>query len=80
MRYYSNHQFKWISNIKNILNSTGNSDLWLNQNNITTKNIHKIIKQNLLDTFKQNWNTQSKYRRKGSIMDYLKIMLILNFT
>ena len=72
MRYHSNHQFKWIKSIKNILNDTGNTILWLNQNNITTKSVHKLIKQNLLDTFKQNWNTQIESSSKGKNYSLLK--------
>ena len=72
MRHYNNHQFKWITSIKNILNNTGNPDLWLNQNNITTNNIDKLIKQNLLDTFNQNWNSKLQTSSKGKNYSLLK--------
>ena len=47
---------KWIVNVKNILDSVGRSDLWLNQNNIQTFSIKHIIKQTLVDQFLQRWH------------------------
>ena len=45
------HEFKWIKHIKSILNTTGNSDIWLNQSRITSNSINKLIKQKLIYQF-----------------------------
>ena len=53
-----NTEFKWIIQIKHILNNTGRSDLWLNQRNITDRQIHKYTKQIHIDQYKQTWSSQ----------------------
>lgn len=47
---------KWIVNVKNILDSVGRSELWLNQNSIQTFSIKQIVKQTLVDQFLQSWH------------------------
>ena len=63
----SDHPFKWKSSIKDILDSTGYSYYWLNQNNIHAKNIYKIIKQTLKDQFIQGWHSKLENSNKGKI-------------
>ena len=52
------HQFKWLISIKNILDTTGNSDLWINQSQIESRHVDKLVKQTLKDQFLQDWNTK----------------------
>ena len=68
-----NTEYKWIQKIKSILNTVGRNDLWVNQQNITNKNIHKQIKQTLIDQFKQSWNAQLTQSNKGLIYNSFKI-------
>ena len=52
-----NTEYRWTEKIKNILRTVGRNDLWIYQENITNKNIHRQIKQTLIDQFKQTWVT-----------------------
>ena len=64
--------FKWTDTVKEILLSTGRPDLWENQFNSNNANIHKQIKQTLIDQFKQNWQSQLQLTNKGLIYNSLK--------
>ena len=55
-----NFNSNWINYIKDILNSCGMTDIWLNQNNITCKNIKKLVKQSLLDQYLQKWHVSTQ--------------------
>ena len=68
----NNLEYKWVNKIKDILNSVGRTDLWLNQHEITQKNIHKNIKQCLVDQYKQSWNAQLTQSNKGLIYQSFK--------
>ena len=56
---------KWNHCIKSILNSSGKYDAWLRQFTAVNLFLGKIIKQNLLDQFLQNWNAQMHESSKG---------------
>ena len=56
---------KWIHCIKSILNSSGKYDAWLRQFTTVNLSLGKIIRQNLLDQFLQNWNAQMHASSKG---------------
>jgi hypothetical protein len=68
----SNQNFKWINYVKSILDSTGNSILWLNQNNIQAKCINKLVKQTLIDQYKQEWFSQLENSHKGRLYGSFK--------
>ena len=57
---------KWIANVKNILDSVGRSDLWLNLDSIETLSVRHIVKQTLVDQFLQKWhcNTDISYKER----------------
>ena len=59
--------FKWPDKIKEILISVGRPDLWNNQFQITQRNLHKTIKQILIDQFKQSWHDQLQWSNKSKI-------------
>jgi hypothetical protein len=67
-----NSNFKWLSEIRNILNTVGSPDLWQNQFQLTQKNIHKQVKQTLIDQFKQNWHDELQRSNKGLIYSSFK--------
>ena len=56
---------KWISYIQTILDNTGRHDLWLHHPARITLSTCKLIKQNLLDQFLQNWNSLLMDSSKG---------------
>ncbi len=47
------------------MDATGNSYIWDNQNVMNLKNVHKLVKQSLLDQFLQFWNAQLNTSSKG---------------
>jgi hypothetical protein len=57
--------FKWIRQVQSILNNTGNTYFWLNQNLIENRNIHKKIKRCLIDQFYQTWSGLLRNSSKG---------------
>ena len=67
-----NFNSNWINYIKDILNSCGMTDIWLNQNNITCKNIKKLVKQSLLDQYLQKWHVSTQESNKGKSYYHLK--------
>ena len=56
---------KWNHCIKSILNNSSKYDAWLRQFTAVNLFLGKIIKQNLLDQFLQNWNAQMHESSKG---------------
>ena len=68
----SNIRFKWLSEIKSILDSVGLSNFWL-QNVPVPLNLHKLVKQTLIDLYNQNWNTLVNSSYKGNIYQHGKI-------
>ena len=56
--------FKWSNKIKEILYKVGRADLWQNQFQINHNQIHKIIKQTLIDQFQQQWHAQLQSSNK----------------
>ena len=67
-----NSEYKWLSKIREILNSVGRADLWQNQENINHMHIHKHIKQILIDQYKQSWHAQLSQSNKGFIYQSFK--------
>ena len=72
-----NTELKWIIQIKHILNNAGSSDLWLNQRNVTDRQIHKYIKQIYIDQYKQTWSSQLIESEKGRTYSNFKNSLEL---
>ena len=58
---------------KEILISVDRPDLWHNQFKITQRNLHKTIKQILIDKFKQSWHDQLQQSNKSKIYNSFKI-------
>ena len=69
-----NIRFKWLSEIKSILDSVGLSNFWL-QNIPVPLNLHKLVKQTLIDQYNQNWNTLVNSSNKGKIYQLGKISI-----
>ena len=69
-----NIRFKWLSEIKSILDSVGLSNFWL-QNVPVPLNLHKLVKQTLIDQYNQNWNTLVNSSNKGKIYQLGKISI-----
>ena len=65
--------FKWLDEIKEIVTSVGRLDLWVNQFLIEQKNIHKGVKQILIDQFKQTWHDKLQQSNKGKIYNNFKM-------
>jgi hypothetical protein len=72
MMHLPDNNFKWANKIKEILQSVGQPDLWNNQFELTHKNIHKLVKQTLIDQFKQSWHEQLRTSNKGQIYSTFK--------
>ena len=64
--------FKWHDKIKEILISVGRPDLWHNQFQTTQRNLHKTIRQILIDQFK-NWHDQLQQSNKSKIYNSFEI-------
>ena len=83
----SNTQYKWVNQIRNILNNAGRPDLWLQQFEITNNKVHKQIKQLYIDQYKQTWASELTESTKGrtynsfkNIHDFEKYFKILDMT
>jgi hypothetical protein len=61
------NNYKWINKIKEILISVNRYDLFENQDEITQRNTHKIIKEALINKFKQSWHDDLLTSNKGQI-------------
>ena len=55
----------WINHIHKILNDSGMSYIWTLQNCISEKWLKLVIKNNLIDQFKQIWNSSIEISSKG---------------
>ena len=64
---FESHQVnsKSINSIQRTLGNSGRHDLWVRQPTTVNLSIGKMIKQNLLDQFLQNWNAQLRDSSKG---------------
>ena len=70
---YNGHN--WASQIKNILESLGMTDLWVNQehnNNL----LLKLIKERLLDQYKQSW--YSSINNSQRLLSYCRFKHIIS--
>ena len=65
MLLQNNPNYKWINEIKTILNSVGRTDIWLKQNDLHGTNRRISIKQVLIDQFQQTWRAQMLKSNKG---------------
>ena len=72
-----NFQSKWIPCIQNILAEIGRMDLWNNQNNLPQYSIKRLIKQILIDQYKQNWHSSLQLSSKGQNYSLFKDTLKL---
>ena len=66
----TSNEYKWLTYIKNILFNTGNGIIWITHNHKQVKNIHTLIRHNLIDQLRQEWSqqlTQSQKARNYSI-------------
>jgi hypothetical protein len=60
--------FAWINHIHKILNDSGMSYIWTLQNCISEKWLKLVIKNNLIDQFKQIWNSSIETSSKGAMI------------
>ncbi|MES9882143.1 MAG: reverse transcriptase family protein [Sedimenticola sp.] len=68
---------KWISCIKNILQTVGRNDLWLSHNVEHPKSIKRKIVQTLKDQYYQKWSENVQNSSKGKTYNIFKETLIL---
>ncbi|MEW8547989.1 MAG: hypothetical protein AB2693_31170, partial [Candidatus Thiodiazotropha sp.] len=61
----NNPDYRWISNIRKILNEVGRNDLWVYQNAIVSSSLKFQVKQTLHDQFLQNWRANLCNSSKG---------------
>ena len=61
---YRNRHCKWLTCIRNTLDLTGHSDVFLNQNN-TRNSSYILIKRTFIDQFIQEWNCKLEGSNKG---------------
>ena len=73
-KYMINQQIecKWINKIKTTLDSTGNTDVWINQPFLNNPILHKQVKHTLLDQQKQAWRSQLDNSNKGRYYKIIK--------
>ena len=64
-------KFKWVTEIKSILDSVGLSYIW-QQNAPVPLNLHKLVKQILTDQYTQQWNTLVNSSNKGKLYHIYK--------
>ena len=64
-------RFKWVTEIKSILDSVGLSYIW-QQNAPVPLNLHKLVKQILIDQYTQQWNTLVNSSYKGKLYHIYK--------
>ena len=69
-----NIRFKWLSEIGSILDSVGLSNFWY-PNVPVPLNLHKLVKQTLIDQYNQNWNTLVNSSNKRKIYQLGKISI-----
>lgn len=69
-----NSDFKWITEIKKTLNTVGKTYIWNEQANNAriSPNLHKMVKQTLIDQFIQNWDSQLLLSNKGAVYKSFK--------
>ena len=60
----STHHYKWLKHIKDILDETGKSNVWISQKTTHVSNIHKSVKRTLIDQFIQKWHSESNDSNK----------------
>ena len=61
----NNSDYKWISNIRKILNEVERNDSWVNQHAIISSSLKFQVKQILYDQFLQNWRASLNNSSKG---------------
>ena len=64
-------RFKWVTEIKSVLDSVGLSYVW-QQNAPVPLNLHKLVKQILIDQYTQQWNTLVNSSNKGKLYHIYK--------
>lgn len=65
-------KFKWIRNVQHILQEVGRNDIWLNQNENISQNIHHKVKKILIDQFIQKWHQSLNESSKGRNYSLIK--------
>ena len=66
----SNTEYKWLKNVKNILTSVGRPDIWPNQDQLTSIGISNVIKQTLIDQYKQSWSAQQDSHKSRNCFSF----------
>ena len=61
IRYIIPQRSKWLSFVKQIILDVGRHDLWLNQNNIGSTKIGKLVRRTLIDQNLQTWHRSAAY-------------------
>jgi hypothetical protein len=67
----------WINHIHKILNNSGMSYIWTLQNCISEKWLKLVIKNNLIDQFKQIWNSSIETSSKGIDLEDIRLLYLM---
>jgi hypothetical protein len=73
MRRLSEHenvQFKWLNLVKFILDETGFSEYWTDQNSLNPKFFKLSLKQRMHDQFIQRWLSDREFAKREFILVY----------
>ena len=67
---HENVQFKWLNLVKCILDETGFSDNWTDQNSLNPKFLKLSLKQRMHDQFIQRWLSDREFAKREFILVY----------
>ena len=69
---HDNMQFNWINSIKSVLDDTGYSEFWIEQNSLHPVFMKKSVQQRLSDQFIQKWFSDMVNSPKGQLYSSIK--------
>lgn len=75
-KYVNGKESKWLKNLKSILNDSGYSNIWMNNQVVNHNWLIKSLKPKLTDQFQQNWESICNNFSKGVIY---KLFTTLDF-
>ena len=67
---HENVQFKWLNLVKCILDETGFSEYWTDQNSLNLKFLKLSLKQRMHDQFIQRWLSDREFAKRVFILVY----------
>jgi hypothetical protein len=67
---HENVQFKWLNLVKCILDETGFSEYWTDQNSLNLKFLKLSLKQRMHDQFIQRWLSDREFAKREFILVY----------